>query len=278
MDSERSFPTDALNDSWLRRPGWPGGPGAPLHGMLLRQPSDACGKLFLEQAMVEARGAFEQLLHASWPGVAISSIAVAGADQVHGDRIAIVREPEHLAEARKLDGDCAGLGSLFEFKATDAIVTLTPGLVLAIRTADCLPVLLLDRARGAAAACHCGWRGLIARLAEKTARAMLDLGCAPESLEAWIAPGIGAANYEVSAELVEKFRAEFPVCDLSPDGRRLDLGAVASHQLRTAGLDPAKISVSGLCTFADAKRFHSYRRDGEAAGRMLTFIGVAPGD
>jgi copper oxidase (laccase) domain-containing protein len=103
---------------------------------------------------------------------------------------------------------------------------------------------------------------------------MEKLGARPGSIEAWIAPCVRTSNYEVSAEMVRDFAREFPRCPVSPDGRHLDLTAIAIDQLRAAGLSAKKISDSGACTFTDAESFHSYRRDGALAGRLLTMIGM----
>ena len=154
------------------------------------------------------------------------------------------------------------------------MISTLGAVVLIIKSADCLPILFWDRKTRIVGACHCGWRGLLAGLAGKTAEAMVSMGAKRAALEAWIGPGIRAASYEVGEALVARFETAFPSTGLSPDGRRLDLAAVATEQLRAAGIAPSRIADSGQCTFADPVRYHSYRRDGPLAGRLLTVIGV----
>ena len=103
---------------------------------------------------------------------------------------------------------------------------------------------------------------------------MIDLGAAPDAIEVWIGPGICAEHYEVSPEMIEKFRAAFPASGLSPGGRRLDLARIAADQLTAAGLRPANIADAAQCTFEHAALYHSYRRDSSRAGRMLTVIAM----
>ncbi len=123
---------------------------------------------------------------------------------------------------------------------------------------------------------HCGWRSLALGLAGRAAATLIAHGAEPETLQAWIGPCIRPSQYEVGEELVQCFVGKWPDAQCSPDGVSLDLAAVAHAQLRFEGIDPANIADSGVCTFADATRFHSYRRDGDASGRLFSFIGWQP--
>lgn len=200
-----------------------------------------------------------------------SRMRIVGADQVHGDRLAFARGDG--ADEGSLGPLDAGFGrGAREFPATDALVATEPDVLLAIQTADCLPILFRDDDAGVVAAAHCGWRGLDLRLAEKTVAAMRDAGADPDRVRAWIGPCIRYENYEVGPELAGRFRDAFPEADPSPDGRRLDLVAVARAQLVRAGLRPERIGDAGICTFADREGSHSYRRDGERAGRSISAI------
>jgi YfiH family protein len=149
----------------------------------------------------------------------------------------------------------------------DALVTSQPGLMLEVRTADCLPILLADPARHVIAAIHAGWRGTVGRIAtHAVARMTASFGCRPEDLVAVIGPGIGLCCFEVGPEVAQQFGSS---------GRcHVDLGAENIRQLAAAGLQPHLIDSLGLCTVCDPARFHSFRRDREAAGRMAAGIRI----
>jgi polyphenol oxidase len=155
----------------------------------------------------------------------------------------------------------------------DALMTNVPGILLVVRTADCLPVLLVDPARRATAAVHCGWRGTQKRILEKTARAMnRAYGTGPGDLLAALGPCIGAACYEVGPEVREAFeKAGFP-----PDvfaKSLLDLRVANRWLLENLGVKPANIWTSDACTHCDPGLL-SYRRHKGEARRMYNFIGI----
>jgi polyphenol oxidase len=191
--------------------------------------------------------------------------------------------------------------------AGDALLTAEPGILLTVRTADCLPVLLVDARLRVIAAVHAGWRGALARVIEKTVGELRRMfGSAPGNLVAALGPAIGSCCYEVGDEVVDAFRAQFiegesffcrPPLDKgaaqfrsrysllfdtqAPPGHRreraklhLDLATVAHVQLTAAGLKPAAIHHSGFCTACHADLFFSYRREGAQAGRMMAAIGM----
>lgn len=153
----------------------------------------------------------------------------------------------------------------------DASVALQPATVCVVLTADCLPVLLCDRAGSRVAAVHAGWRGLAGGVIAAAVRA---LACEPGALLAWLGPAIGPRVYEVGPEVREAFlrldAADGACFRPSPAGRWLaDLYALARRQL--AGLGVAGVYGGGWCTYSDAQRFFSYRRDG-SSGRMASLI------
>jgi hypothetical protein len=122
----------------------------------------------------------------------------------------------------------------------DALLENTPGSVVAVKTADCLPILLVDERHRAVAAVHAGWRGTVA--------------------------GIGKCCYEVGPEVAAQFGQQ---------GRaHVDLAAANRRQLMDAGVMPERIYASNLCTMCRAEEFHSFRRDQEAAGRLYSFAGI----
>lgn len=151
----------------------------------------------------------------------------------------------------------------------DALVEKAPGTVVAVRTADCIPILLIDERNRAVAAVHAGWRGTAARIAEHAIAAMRErFGTMPADLHAAIGPGIGKCCYEVGPEVAAQFGEQ---------GRaHIDLPASNRAQLIQAGVTPSRVYASNLCTMCRADEFHSFRRDREAAGRMHSFAGIRP--
>lgn len=151
----------------------------------------------------------------------------------------------------------------------DAAVTSAPGVVLAILTADCLPVLLAARDGGEIGAAHAGWRGLAAGVLEATVQAMQT---PPGRLVAWLGPAAGPRAYEIGAEVRDAFLAHDPAADAAfaptrPGHWRVDLYALARQRLAAAGVP--LVQGGGECTLSDATRYFSHRRDGRS-GRMAT--------
>lgn len=156
--------------------------------------------------------------------------------------------------------------------AADACVSTRPGRVCAVLTADCLPVLLCDRAGTRIGVAHAGWRGLAGGILEATTAA---LECAPETLLAWLGPAIGPEAYEVGDEVRAAFLAADPAAETafqpSPRGRWLaDLYRLARQRLARAGVEA--VYGGGYCTHRDTQWFFSHRRDGGCTGRMATLI------
>jgi len=159
----------------------------------------------------------------------------------------------------------------------DAALAPEPGFVLGIETADCLPVLVVDRGRRAVAAAHAGWRGTVAQVAREAVRALVAQGSRPEELRAALGPGIGPCCYEVGDDVRQAFGpggASF--FRPGPRGRdHLDVRAANRAQLRDEGLLAEHIAAVEECTFCHPDLYHSYRRDGKEAGRMINFVGFA---
>jgi len=207
--------------------------------------------------------------------------------QSHSDRVQVIGR----APASVLHGD--------------AMITDRPGLALAIKTADCLPLLLFDPRRRAAGAVHAGWRGTLARIAEKTVGALrAHFGSDPAGILAVIGPGIQACCYEVGQEVIDKFRSQFPYAEellrtldeenpadiylprqvmteghplmrnLAPARANLDLVEANRRQLRAAGLRSRNIISGAPCTACHTGLLFSYRREGQAAGRMYAAIAL----
>ena len=212
----------------------------------------------------------DRVLHADWPappGVhALVTLrgfdgdaaaldlpsAPAWLQQVHGTTVVV--EP-----------DAAGRPE------ADASVTRTPGKVLAIRTADCLPVVFAARDGSEVAAAHAGWRGLAAGVLEATIAAMRT---APGDIVAWMGPAAGPGAYEIGAEVRESFVASDPAAATAfaattPGHWLVDLYALARRRMVAAGMPADAIHGGGLCTISDPARFPSYRRDATTE-RMAT--------
>jgi hypothetical protein len=149
----------------------------------------------------------------------------------------------------------------------DALLENTPGHLVAIKTADCIPILLVDEEHRAVAAVHAGWRGTVRGIVKHAVCSMQEeFGTRPTKLHAAIGPGIGKCCYEVGAEVAAQFGESGPC--------HIDLVEANRRQLIEAGVPEPQIYAAHLCTKCGVEDFHSYRRDKEQAGRMLSFIGV----
>jgi polyphenol oxidase len=183
----------------------------------------------------------------------------------------------------------------------DASFTNSPGILLGVQTADCVPILLVDTEKRAVAAVHAGWRGTLARIAEKTVGEMrMHFGANPAAIFAALGPAIGGCCYEVGTELVTEFTSQFadaeeyfdelrtgdepnplqwlnrmpPGHQPPPKNVRLDLRKANRSQLLRAGLNEANIFVNDLCTACHTDLFFSYRKEGDNSGRLLASIGI----
>lgn len=157
----------------------------------------------------------------------------------------------------------------------DASVTCIPGKVLAVLSADCLSVLFCSLAGDEVAAAHAGWRGLAAGVLEKTVESMRT---PPTSLLAWLGPAAGPCDYEIGAEVHDRFVGQDPSVETAFTATRsghwrVDLYALARQRLRQAGV--SEIFGGGLSTIAEPLRFYSHRRDGRT-GRMASLIWIEP--
>jgi YfiH family protein len=156
--------------------------------------------------------------------------------------------------------------------AADAAYALEPDVVCAVLTADCLPVLLCDRGGQVIAAAHAGWRGLAAGVVERTVAALPVSG---GELLAWLGPAIGAAAYVVGDEVRDAFLAHDSAAagaafrPAAGGGWHADLYLLARQRLRSHGVNA--VYGGQFCTFQEAARFYSFRRDG-ITGRMASLI------
>ncbi len=201
----------------------------------------------LAEAVAENRGRLRRLLPAEpvW------------LEQVHGVAVADADSASGLPRA-------------------DASVARRPGVVCAVMTADCLPVLFCDDEGEVVAAAHAGWRGLVAGVLEATVARM---GVAPSNVLAWLGPAIGPAAFEVGGEVRAAFLDSDPaaadafVSSAEPGKWLADLYALARLRLVRAGV--SRIYGGGECTYSDSLRFYSYRREG-ATGRFASLVWREP--
>jgi len=203
----------------------------------------------------------------------VGARTVAMAKQVHGRTVVVVR-----------DGD----GLLAAMPEADAFVSSSRDVAVAIRVADCVPVLMADRHRGVVAAVHAGWRGTAARAATAALEALArEFGTRPADLVAAIGPSIGPCCYEVGTELVDAFAAagherylidRWFLAPAPPRGSRerprlrLDVAGANRDQLLLAGVPEDQIFSSGLCTAMHLDVLTSYRAEKEAAVRLAGVI------
>ncbi len=164
----------------------------------------------------------------------------------------------------------------------DALVSDAAGVMLGVKTADCVPVLLGDTRTGAFAAVHAGWRGTAESIVVNAVARMRDVyGTRPEDLVAAIGPAATAKNYEVGQDVIDAFRARFRESErlFTPtrDGHaKIDLHTANSDQLTSLGVDRGRISISEYCTMERTDLFFSYRvekRIHGKTGRLMSVIG-----
>jgi YfiH family protein len=154
-------------------------------------------------------------------------------------------------------------------------MTDRPGIMLAIRTADCLPILIADPSKRAVAAVHAGWRGTVLGILPKTMSAMQEqFGSRPEDLVVVVGAGIGGCCFEVGPEVAAQFSEFFPERPDLTGRAKIDLVETVRRQWGRNDGAERQFAAIGQCSMCRADLFHSYRRDGEAAGRMVTAIGI----
>ncbi len=159
--------------------------------------------------------------------------------------------------------------------AGDALITDAVGARVGVRTADCVPILLVDTRKRAVAAVHAGWRGSASEIARRAVAAMAArFGTRCEDLVAAIGPAIGACCYEVGAEVAVQFRDWLPARSSAPSAMHLDLPEMNRRQLLAAGVDSDRIWLADLCTCCSDDRFFSWRGEHQRTGRMLNAVGI----
>ena len=206
------------------------------------------------------------------------------ARQVHGARVGVVTDADRGSGALCIDDAIGSVGQAGRAGGADALVTTSPGVVLAILTADCVPIVLHDPVAGVLACVHAGWRGTVAGVTAAALAAMQRLGARPSDVTAGIGPAIGADRYQVGPDVHEAVTrtfgsaaAEFIRPDpLAPGRWLLDLWAANSHALRQAGVPGPRIHTTDIPTGPDPGHFFS-DRTARPCGRLALVARLRPG-
>ena len=211
----------------------------------------------------ENRRRFLHLLGGEW--------TLAACWQTHSADVRLVKDTE---DARPPEA------SLGENVYCDALTTRTPGILLGVKTADCVPVLLADSRTGACAAIHAGWRGTVSSIVPRTLERMAaEFGTRAREVSAAIGPAAGACCYEVGSEVMEAFAKNFPdsgsLFKPTREGHALvDLHRANREQLTKAGVSSERIHTAPLCTMCRTDLFFSYRREKRTTGRVGRLMSV----
>jgi polyphenol oxidase len=214
----------------------------------------------------ENRRRFLKLFDGDW--------TLAGCWQVHGAVVRVVRSRQEAQPKPGVLGDD---------EYCDALVSDTPNVLLAVKTADCVPMLIGDAKTGAFAAVHAGWRGTSSSIVMSAiAQLQKEFGTRAGDLRAAIGPAANACCYEVGSDVLEKFKELFPQSDhlFTPTRTghaRIDLQTANRDQLIAAGVGPEKIHIASICTMDRNDLFFSYRREKSVhgrVGRLMSVIGT----
>ncbi|MDX1913209.1 MAG: peptidoglycan editing factor PgeF [Saprospiraceae bacterium] len=185
-------------------------------------------------------------------------------------------QPEQMAWSKQVHGDQVRLvGTPGGAEGFDALITNTPGILLAVSIADCTPILVYDRRQGAVAAIHAGWRGTAAGIVTKTLEHMRQaFGTAPGDCFAFIGACIDECSFEVGEEVADKFADAFKRFDPARNKFLVDLKKANAARLLAFGIPSAQIEIAPFCTFRDNADFFSHRKHGGITGRGLAAIGI----
>ena len=219
--------------------------------------------------IVENRRRFLKLFAGEW--------SLAGCWQVHGADIRVVANATDAQSAPFSSGDD---------DRCDALVSTSRDVLACVKTADCVPILIGDRATGAFAAVHAGWRGTLASIVTRALeRLNREFGARAQDVRVAIGPAAGACCYEVGSEVIDAFKKRFPDRDdlFTPtrEGHaRVDLLKANRDQLLSMGVVVERIHTAPLCTMCRTDLFFSYRREKSVhgkVGRLMAVIGKGKG-
>jgi len=210
--------------------------------------------------------------------VAKNKAALANELCITDDRI-ILPHQVHGTEIRHIASDFLALPEntrQMVLEGVDAVMTDVACVCVGVSTADCVPILLYDKPHHAVCAIHAGWRGTVARIAERAVAAMtVHYHTAPTDLKAVIGPSISVDAFEVGDEVYERFASagfEMEAISQKRDKWHIDLWECNRRQLAETGIRQSEINVSGICTYGNANDYFSARRLGVNSGRIYTAI------
>ncbi len=217
--------------------------------------------------ILENRRRFLKLFSGQW--------TLAGCWQVHGSDVRLIKDAEDAKPAENARGETV---------YCDAIACDAPGVLAAVKTADCVPILLCDISTGSFAAVHAGWKGTLASIVRQTLERMTSsYRTRVASLRVAIGPAAASCCYEVGSEVIEGFKTRFPASDdlFTPTRKehaRIDLIKANREQLISGGVSPERIHIAPFCTMCSNDLFFSYRREKQIlgkVGRLMSVIGRA---
>ncbi|MBI2068041.1 MAG: peptidoglycan editing factor PgeF [Deltaproteobacteria bacterium] len=182
--------------------------------------------------------------------------------QVHGTYLYFVEEDREI-----------------EKPGYDILMTEKKGTRIGVKTADCLPILMVEPKKRIIVAAHAGWRGTLEKIARTACEEITKRGGSVENLSVALGPCIGGRCYEVEKEVALPFQKKFPnhpsfLTRKSETKWLLDIGRANRDEFIAAGVKPEKIDQIDLCTHCRPDLFHSYRREGKTDKRMVNFIGL----
>ena len=217
--------------------------------------------------ILENRRRFLKLFPGQW--------SLAGCWQMHGADVRVVNTVEEAKPAE---------GQLGETIYCDVIVSKASGVLAAVKTADCVPILMGDPVTGAFAAVHAGWRGTLASAVVVGVNRMRDgYGSNPADLRVAIGASAGPCCYEVGAEVIDAFTERFGDDGLftptRPGHAKIDLLKANTDQLMAAGVPPERIHIAPICTMCRTDLFFSYRKEisvNGKVGRLMAVVGLTP--
>lgn len=194
------------------------------------------------------------------------------------DKFSLPKTAKCQIEMEQIHNDNIGIVSGCSRKTigmADALVSKTPHIALTVRTADCVPVTLIDRENGVIGIAHCGWKGSLKNLTGKTISKMTELGADKKNIEVYLGPSIGSCCYNIYGPRLKQFESTFPewndFIEEWNDGKRLNLARLNYHQAIDAGISKYRVHYDIACTSCDKDRYYSYHRD-KTDDRMISYV------
>ena len=211
---------------------------------------------FSEFISIDVHAVFSQNLRqdslsAIAASLGFSTEKIANPEQVHSAQVDLAESPG-------------------EYLGMDGLVTQNPDIVLTLKVADCVPVYLYEPCNKMIGMVHSGWRGTVEKIVPNTIQLMLENGAETGEIRCFLGPAIGICCYEVNGEVAHNFDGEAKM-KLETRKWKVGLHEQISLQLAATGIPEENIQTSDMCTY-ESQDCHSYRRDGENAGRMFAFL------